>query len=69
MGAEPWGLAMNMAGDCLFVANSGGTSISFVSLVGTPKEDLARRYVTYNNALFEVQEIPGGPTERGGHPL
>lgn len=54
VGAEPWGLAMNMAGDSLFVANSGGTSISFVSLVGAPKEDLDRRFVTQNNPLFEV---------------
>lgn len=54
VGAEPWGLAMNVAGDSLFVANSGGTSISFVSLVGAPKEDLDRRFVTQNNPLFEV---------------
>ena len=54
VGAEPWGLAWNMGGDSLFVANSGGTSISFVSLVGTPKEDLNRRYVTQNTALWEV---------------
>jgi hypothetical protein len=36
------------------VANSGGTSLSFVSLVGSPKEDLSRRFVTQNNALWEV---------------
>jgi len=52
--SEPWGLAMNRNGDSLFVANSGGTSISFVSLVGAPKEDQDRRFVTQNNALFEV---------------
>jgi len=52
--SEPWGLAMNEEGDSLFVANSGGTSISFVSLNGTPKEDLARRFITQNNALWEV---------------
>ncbi|MCJ7627554.1 MAG: Ig-like domain-containing protein, partial [Longimicrobiales bacterium] len=54
VGAEPWGLALNGGGDSLFVANSGGTSISFVSLVGAPKEDLGRRFVTQNNALWEV---------------
>ena len=59
VGAEPWGLAWNMAGDSLFVANSGGTSISFVSLVGAPKEDLGRRFVTQNNALWEVVEEQG----------
>jgi hypothetical protein len=46
---------MNMGGDSLFVANSGGTSISFVSLIGAPKEDLGRRFVTQNNPLFEVK--------------
>lgn len=54
VGAEPWGLAFSAGGDSLFVANSGGTSLSFVSLVGTPKEDLERRFVTQNNALWEV---------------
>jgi DNA-binding beta-propeller fold protein YncE len=54
VGAEPWGLAWNPAGDTLFVANSGGTSISFLSLTGTPKEDQSRRFVTQNNALWEV---------------
>lgn len=54
VGAEPWGLAMNRRGDSLFVANSGGTSLSFVSLVGTPREDQSRRFVSQNNALWEV---------------
>lgn len=62
VGAEPWGLAMNMGEDSLFVANSGGTSISFVSLVGAPKEDLERRFVTQNNALWEVIQTPGDTT-------
>jgi DNA-binding beta-propeller fold protein YncE len=59
VGAEPWGMAMNRNGDSLFVANSGGTSISFVSLVGAPKEDQDRRFVTQNNALWEVSEEEG----------
>jgi DNA-binding beta-propeller fold protein YncE len=54
VGAEPWGLAINAGGDSLFVANSGGTSLSFVSLSGTPREDLSRRFVTQNTPLFEI---------------
>ncbi len=54
VGAEPWGLAINEAGDSLFVANSGGTSLSFVSLTGTPREDIGRRFVTQNTPLFEI---------------
>lgn len=59
VGAEPWGLAWNADGDSLFVANSGGTNISFVSLEGTLKEDLGRRFVSMNNALFEVKVQEG----------
>jgi WD40 repeat protein len=59
VGAEPWGLALNPRGDSLMVANSGGTSISFVSLAGNPKEDLDRRFVTQNNALWEVDVVQG----------
>jgi len=60
VGADPWGLAINRTGDSLFVANSGGTSISFVSLVGQPVEDLSRRYVTQNTPLFEIsRQIEG----------
>ncbi len=59
VGAEPWGLALNGRGDSLFVANSGGTSISHVSLAGTPREDLDRRYVTQNTALWEVEVDQG----------
>lgn len=55
VGAEPWGLAWNADGDSLFVANSGGTSLSFVSLEGTMQEDLDRRFVSMNNALWEVK--------------
>ncbi len=54
VGADPWGLDISQGGDSLFVANSGGTSISFVSLVGSPREDLSRRYVTQNTPLFEI---------------
>ena len=54
VGSAPWGLALNIDGDSLFVANSGGTSVSFVSLNGTPREDLSRRFVTQNTPLFEI---------------
>ncbi len=59
VGAEPWGLDVSQGGDSLFVANSGGTSISFVSLVGSPREDLSRRYVTQNTPLFEISRLLG----------
>jgi hypothetical protein len=54
--AEPWGLALNIDEDTLFVGNSGGTSISFVSVSNTPREDLNRRLVTRNTPLFEVRK-------------
>ncbi|MBT8395375.1 MAG: hypothetical protein HKO65_12195 [Gemmatimonadetes bacterium] len=60
VGADPWGLDISQGGDSLFVANSGGTSISFVSLIGAPREDLARRYVTQNTPLFEVTRTVEG---------
>jgi hypothetical protein len=64
VGADPWGLAMNRSGDSLFVANSGGTSISFVSLVGQqPREDLSRRLVTHNTPLFEITRRYEGEEE------
>lgn len=34
VGSEPWGLAINRAGDSLWVANSGGTNLSVVGLSG-----------------------------------
>ena len=60
VGADPWGLDISQGGDSLFVANSGGTSISFVSLVGNMKEDLSRRYVTQNTPLFEINRVVEG---------
>jgi hypothetical protein len=56
VGAEPWGLALNLDGDSLFVGNSGGTSVSVINLTGTPREDLDRRLVTRNTPLFEVRK-------------
>jgi len=63
VGSQPWGLALNADGDSLIVANSGGTSMSFVSLTGTPAEDLARRLVTLNTPLFEVSRKVDAVTE------
>jgi hypothetical protein len=55
VGSEPWGLHMNAGGDTLLVANSGGTSVSHVSLSGTPREAVERRVQTRNTPLFEVK--------------
>ena len=55
VGSEPWGLHLNSTGDTLLVANSGGTSISHVSLDGTPAEVVDARLQTRNTALFEIQ--------------
>lgn len=54
VGSEPWGLHLNRTGDTLLVANSGGTSVSHVSLVGTPTEVVSRRLQSRNTILFEV---------------
>lgn len=54
VGAEPWGLHMNRTGDTLLVANSGGTSISHVSLLGAPRETVSQRLQTRNDVLFQM---------------
>jgi hypothetical protein len=58
VGSEPWGIALNRSSDTLIVANSGGTSISFVSLNGTPAEDAPRRFNTLNTPLFNTRRLP-----------
>ena len=55
VGSEPWGLHLNTSGDTLLVANSGGTSVSRVSLAGDPQEAVTSRIQTRNTALFEVE--------------
>jgi DNA-binding beta-propeller fold protein YncE len=54
VGSRPWGLALSRRGDSVYVANSGGTNISVVSLGGTPVEDRRRRIFTPNDALYEI---------------
>jgi hypothetical protein len=54
VGSEPWGLHLNSTGDTLLVANSGGTSVSHVSLAGTPAEVVSNRLQTRNTVLFEI---------------
>jgi hypothetical protein len=58
VGSEPWGLHLNRTGDTLIVSNSGGTSLSYVTLTGTPREVVARRLQTRNTALFEFDFLP-----------
>ena len=55
VGSEPWGLAINRSRDTLYVANSGGTNISAVSIGGTPVEVDASRIFTRNEVLFDVE--------------
>jgi hypothetical protein len=71
VGSEPWGLHLNATGDTLLVANSGGTSVSHVSLVGTPQEVVSLRLQTRNTPLYEIglmeedeedEEDPDRPT-------
>ncbi len=57
VGAEPWGMHLNRTGDTLLVANSGGTSVSRVSLAGTPAEVVATRVHTRNTPLFEIELV------------
>jgi hypothetical protein len=54
VGSRPWGLALSRGGDSVYVANSGGTNLSVVSLGGTPTEDRRRRIFTPNDALYEI---------------
>ena len=58
VGSQPWGLHINRSGDTLLVANSGGTSISFVALDGTPREVVDRRLQVRNTPLFQLELQP-----------
>lgn len=56
VGAAPWGMAMSVSRDSLYVANSGGTNISVLPLNGQGYmiEDHARRIQTPNMVLFDL---------------
>jgi hypothetical protein len=61
VGSKPWGLTMNRGEDTLLVANSGGVNISMVDLNpgglgGVPVEDPARRLITPDVVLFDIEE-------------
>ncbi len=64
VGSEPWGLAWNANHDSVFVANSGGTNLSVLSVSGTPKEDVARRFYTPDAPLFQISSSTGGGAVR-----
>lgn len=64
-GSMPWGLDLNRGGDTLIVANSGGTSISYVTLDGQPAEALERRFRTLNTPLMECRPV-GAPADSLG---
>ncbi len=59
VGSEPWGVELNRDGDTLIVANSGGTSVSYVASLSTdPREVLSKRFRTRNTPLFEIGLSP-----------
>jgi hypothetical protein len=67
VGSEPWGLAVNPSGTELLVANSGGTSISRISVGGATlpaAEDANRRIQTRAYRVFRVEfdDVTGEPT-------
>ncbi|MGH7713410.1 MAG: YncE family protein, partial [Gemmatimonadaceae bacterium] len=51
VGAMPWGMAIDNSGSVLFVANSGGTNISRVSLISRREEG---RVKTANEWIYDV---------------
>lgn len=53
VGALPWGMTLDLTGDTLIVANSGGTSLSYVAL-DAPAE--ARRFETPNAVLYQLTQ-------------
>ncbi len=52
VGAMPWGMAIDNSGSVLFVANSGGTNISRVSLLTRREEG---RVKTANEWVYDIQ--------------
>jgi hypothetical protein len=55
VGSQPWGVHMNRSADTLIVANSGGTSLSYVTLQGAPREIVGARIHTPNVNIFEIK--------------
>ncbi|MCU0622717.1 MAG: hypothetical protein MUF53_02500, partial [Gemmatimonadaceae bacterium] len=55
VGAQPWGMAFNLTGDTLFVANSGGTNISRVD-TASRQDSPGNRIRTPNTLLYTVQQ-------------
>lgn len=56
VGSQPSGIALDVTGDTLIVANSGGTSLSFVDLVERLEHS---RMETHNAVLFTIEEDVG----------
>lgn len=58
VGSQPWGMALQMDGDTLLVANSGGTNISRVPILDadarTIRENIQRRILTRNTLIYVV---------------
>jgi hypothetical protein len=53
VGSRPWGMTLNRTGDTLIVANSGGTSLSYVGLA---QFNEARRFETPNATLWQIDK-------------
>lgn len=68
VGSLPWGLDVDLTGDTLIVANSGGTSLSFVDLDALVE---ARRFNSPNSVLWQLTELGddsvSGPVELSYH--
>jgi hypothetical protein len=54
VGSKPWGLALNLTGDSLYVANSGGTNISVVGIPSSGSPVEVRRIRTADLELYDV---------------
>lgn len=67
VGSQPWGMALQMDGDTLLVANSGGTNISRVPIMDADpaaiRENIARRILTRNTVAFMINEYRDARTQ------
>ena len=71
VGSQPWGMTMSrtaLAGDTLYVANSGGTNLSRVfvgaAAASNMREDLPKRILTRASYLFKVTEVRDASTQK-----